>query len=158
MQALRRSLFELAKESPIPVAAENLPRTCLGNTLKEMQKITEGMPENIRFVFDVNHVFQDDVGDFVRGMKGRLAALHVSDCDGVDERHWLPEEGVIDWQAFIAALEEVGYDGAFNYEVAMISTAEVNDPKYSAGGRRFFYTPQEVAANYKTLFEKYNAK
>ena len=39
--------------------------------------------------------------------------LHVSDFDGVDERHWMPGKGIVDWNDVIAALVEVGYEGPF---------------------------------------------
>jgi len=42
--------------------------------------------------------------------------LHLSDYDGIDEKHWMPGEGVIDWQAFMLALQEIDYTGPFNYE------------------------------------------
>ncbi len=145
IRALRRSLLELAKDSPLPIAVENLPRTSLGNSLAEMREILDGMPENIKFLFDVNHVFLDKIPDFVRGMKEKLVALHVSDCDEKDERHWLPGKGVIDWQEFIGTLEEIGYRGAFNYEVTMGSSAS-----------NFGNSPQQVVANHKWLFDTYN--
>jgi sugar phosphate isomerase/epimerase len=48
----------------------------------------------------------------------KIVTLHVSDYDGIDERHWLPGEGCIDWQALRAALCEVGYDGVWMYELS----------------------------------------
>ena len=52
----------------------------------------------------------------VRTLGGRLTTLHLSDYDGVDEKHWLPGRGVIGWPSFIAALRDIGYTGPFNYE------------------------------------------
>jgi sugar phosphate isomerase/epimerase len=45
-----------------------------------------------------------------------LLAVHVSDNDGVDERHWLPYEGVIDWAMTMQAMRAVGFKGAFVFE------------------------------------------
>jgi hypothetical protein len=42
--------------------------------------------------------------------------LHVSDYDGVDERHWMAEEGIIDWKAVVAALRQANYQGPFLFE------------------------------------------
>ena len=50
-------------------------------------------------------------------MGGRIITLHVSDYDFVDERHLLPGEGKNPWGEILRALEEVGYDGRFTYEV-----------------------------------------
>jgi len=60
--------------------------------------------------------------------------LHVSDYDGIEEKHWLPGLGVIDWLEFLNALREAGYQGAFIYEARFdasnmeeaISTIEEN--------------------------------
>jgi len=52
-----------------------------------------------------------------RTLKEKLFTLHISDYDGVDERHWLPGQGVIDWRAFVAALKDINYTGPFNYEI-----------------------------------------
>jgi sugar phosphate isomerase/epimerase len=46
----------------------------------------------------------------------RLLTLHISDNDGIDERHWLPGQGIINWPGFIRALESSNYAGAFVYE------------------------------------------
>jgi len=48
-----------------------------------------------------------------------LLALHCSDYDGVDEKHWPPLRGVIDWAAFLAALQAAGFTGPFHYEAAL---------------------------------------
>ncbi len=56
------------------------------------------------------------LGDVVRDLGDRIFTLHLSDYDGVDEKHWVPGEGVIDWTAFMRALHEIGYTGPFNFE------------------------------------------
>ena len=57
---------------------------------------------------DTNHLMADyaTLPDVVRTLGRRLIALHCSDYDGVDERHWPPFRGVIDWAAFQAALRD----------------------------------------------------
>ncbi len=42
---------------------------------------------------------------------------HVSDYDYIDERHWLPGEGDIPWYDLYNALLEIGYTGAWMYEI-----------------------------------------
>ena len=60
--------------------------------------------------------------DVVRTLGRRLIALHCSDYDGVDARHWPPFRGVIDWAAFQAALRDVAFPGPLNYEAALDGT------------------------------------
>ena len=47
----------------------------------------------------------------------RVKTLHISDHDYLDEQHWLPGEGKINWKEVVSALKEIGYEGVFNYEV-----------------------------------------
>ena len=61
---------------------------------------------------------------------------HISDHDYENERHWLPGEGKINWNALIGALEKIGYRGVFNYEVGESLSA--------------------VKENYERLFADYN--
>ena len=54
--------------------------------------------------------------DVVRRLGARLMALHLSDYDGVDEKHDMPGRGVLHWKSFMQTLRDVEYDGPFNYE------------------------------------------
>ena len=81
-----------------------------------------------------------DLAQAVRDVGPRLMALHISDNDGSEERHWLPFEGVIDWPAFCSALKEAGYDGPLMYEVA-------------AADKPLAMRVAEVKANYDRVME-----
>ena len=48
--------------------------------------------------------------------KELLRVLHVHDNDGHGDRHWLPYTGVIDWDDFSNALEEIGFEGSLSLE------------------------------------------
>ena len=111
-------LSDAARESGVKIALELLPRDCLGNTSEELLHIVEGFPAGgIGFCFDVNHAnFREDPAEAILALSGRILSYHVSDNDGVDERHWFPFEGVIDWQSVMAAIRKTGYDGQFVFE------------------------------------------
>lgn len=47
----------------------------------------------------------------------RLKVLHLHDNYGVKDDHNSPYFGTIDWKGFVKALNEIHYDGTFNYEV-----------------------------------------
>ena len=49
--------------------------------------------------------------------KFRLISLHISDYDFINERHWLPGEGKLDWQAILNAFKNIGYNGVWLYEI-----------------------------------------
>ncbi len=99
------------------LAVECLPRACLCNTSSEMLALLEGIP-SIYVTIDTNHIFQEAHAHFIHAMGSRIINTHVADNDGVDERHWLPGKGIIDFPAIVQALEDVGYTGSFNFECA----------------------------------------
>ncbi len=62
----------------------------------------------------MNHVFPfERLIDTVKNLGDRLYTLHISDYDGIIERHQMPFDGIIDWSGFCSALEFVDYDGPF---------------------------------------------
>jgi sugar phosphate isomerase/epimerase len=110
---------EYCKQNSKKMALELLPRSCIGNKVDELLYILDGLDEKVFGVcFDVNHLMDryEDVASTVLKLNKRLMTLHLSDYDGVDEKHWVPGRGVIDWPAFMAALRKIDYAGPFNYE------------------------------------------
>ncbi len=123
MKALRGSLRELcdaAKQSGVRLALELLPRTCLGHDSDEALEAVAGLPEDvIGFCVDVNHVnLREDPAAVVRRLGPRVLTFHISDNDGVDERHWFPFEGIIDWKGFMRAVRDIDYGGQFIFETS----------------------------------------
>ena len=100
-------------------ALELLPRTCLCNTLGELTWFLDQLDPAVYGVcLDVNHAMDRYamLPILVGALGPRLITTHLSDYDGVDEKHWLPGRGVIDWRALLHALAEIDYQGPFNYE------------------------------------------
>jgi len=115
----RKSLEQLAakaKACGVGMLVENLPRTCLGNTSTELLSIINGI-DNTDICLDVNHLLQESHVSFVRNTKGRIKSTHMSDYDAVDERHWLPGKGVINWTELLKELVAADYTGPFMFEV-----------------------------------------
>lgn len=110
------SLAETAKENGIILAVEDLPRTCLGNCSAELLSLVSVHPD-LRVCFDVNHLLFESHNDFINAVKDKLVTVHISDYDFINERHWLPGEGKIDWVSLIKQLDDAGYMGVFMYEV-----------------------------------------
>ena len=111
-------LVPLAQEANVQLAVELLPRTCLGNTATELQELVADVPtEQVGFCLDSNHLADPrELSDTVRQLGTRIITLHTSDYDGIDERHWMPFAGIVDWGGYANALRDVGYAGAFVYE------------------------------------------
>ena len=121
LEASKNSLNELADfaaEKGAVIAVEDLPRTCLGNCAEEMLEILE-TNDKLRVCFDTNHLLKDTNGNFLKKVGDKIVTLHISDYDFVDEKHWLPGEGKVDWNEILEGLKNVGYKGVWMYEVGL---------------------------------------
>ena len=101
------------------IAIEYLPRSCLGNNLAELNLLIDRLGEDTFGVcLDVNHLMAHhaELPQIAQSLGARLIATHLSDYDGVDEKHWLPGKGVLNWPGFMHALREIDYKGPFTYE------------------------------------------
>jgi len=118
----RKSLAELtdaAQKASTRITVELLPRTCLGNTVEELVALLGGLDgEAFGVCLDANHEMDRwrELPAYVKALGDKLWTLHISDYDGVDEKHWMPGKGVVDWGAFARALRGIDFRGPFNYE------------------------------------------
>lgn len=119
---------------PAKIAVENMAYDCLGNTSDELISLVDGL-DNICVCCDMNHWLHEKNYDAIRKLGSRIETIHVSDYDEIQEKHWLPGEGVSDWNEIIEALCSIGYNGPFLYEC--VGTGEV------------------LAENKKMLFDAY---
>lgn len=120
IKALRETLKDLGplveKQYGIRLAIEDLPRTCLGNSSAEMLRIIEDIP-SIDVCFDVNHLLGEKSEHFGEILGNRIKTVHISDYDEINERHWLPGKGVINWNHIVDVLMNAKYEGPFMFEV-----------------------------------------
>lgn len=115
MQSLH-VLAENAHKCGSLIAVEDLPRTCIGNTTEEICRLISANSK-LRVCFDTNHLLFDDNIDFMRKLGDKIVTVHISDYDFVNERHWLPGEGKLDWDMMLKTFEEIEYKGAWMYEI-----------------------------------------
>lgn len=108
-------LKEYANEIGAQLCIENLPRTCLGNTPEELLRIIANYPD-VGICFDTNHYLTGTPIHFAQTAGHRIATLHISDYDGVNESHWVPGEGVIPWKELFDILIAKGYSGIYMHE------------------------------------------
>lgn len=124
-----RELDEYAAKNGARIALEDLPRSCLANTSTETRAMAQAAG-NVSICFDVNHLLGESHADFLRALATNVVTTHLSDYDGIDERHWLPGEGIVPWKEVVTGLLESGYRGPFLFELR----GSVNGP----------YTAKEV--------------
>ena len=46
----------------------------------------------------------------MRNLPPRIRSFHLSDYDGIDEAHWIPGTGIIDWPSVMAAVRAIRHD------------------------------------------------
>jgi sugar phosphate isomerase/epimerase len=113
-ESLRQLTPQFAQHR-IQLALEDLPRTCLGNASEEILWLIQGI-DGLGVCFDTNHLLKEKPEEFARKVGPHIVTLHVSDYDGVDERHWMAGDGIINWNAVTAALRQANYSGPFLFE------------------------------------------
>ena len=127
-QTEREKYFEIAKQNiaalqaeasrlGITICVETLMPSCIGRNSRELLEILSAHPD-LRVCLDTNHLLGEDHADLIRRIGDRIVTTHISDYDFIDERHWLPGEGRIDWPLIMKTLDEVGYEGPILYEVS----------------------------------------
>ncbi|MCR4577523.1 MAG: sugar phosphate isomerase/epimerase [Clostridiales bacterium] len=98
------------------IALENLPRSCLANSSEETLAMSEAAG-NVPIVFDVNHLLGESHASFLDALADRVISTHLSDYDGIDERHRLPGKGIVPWRLVVTRLCEAGYRGPLLFEL-----------------------------------------
>lgn len=110
-----RELSERAHARGLKLAVEDLPRSCLGRDSAEIAALISSAPHAV-VCCDTNHLLTEKPEEFIRSIGSRIGTLHISDYDGVDERHWIPGRGIVNWPEVLQALMDSGYGGPFMFE------------------------------------------
>ena len=123
MGALLRSLEDLspvARQYGVRIAVEVIP-----NELSTPSALVDLLESDIDatamgICMDVGHArLMGDVVDAIETCSGHLITTHLHDNRGRSDDHLVPGKGVIDWDATTLALQKVGYDGAWIFELAI---------------------------------------
>ena len=117
--AARRSIEELralAQPLGVQIAVEVIP-----NELSRAGSIVHFVEDDLDGVgicLDFGHAHLDgDVLDAVETVAEHLIATHVHDNRGRSDDHLLPFDGTIDWAGTLLAVQKVGYEGPFMFEI-----------------------------------------
>ena len=140
LNQLAKSMSEICEFSPKTVCIENMVNDGLLNKISEAKWLLNAVPK-LNMTIDINHSFLQKPEDYILEIGSRVKNLHISDNDGLKERHWLPKKGVINFNAVLSALEKTGYSQTFNYELKF----DKNELSY-----------KDVYNNYLELFNEYN--
>ncbi len=72
----------------------------------------------LRFCYDTSHgqLSEGKGFELMRAFQDRISCFHISDNDGMEDKHWNIGEGIIDWDGFAEAFPR-GYNGVLSVEV-----------------------------------------
>ena len=121
-QAARRSVEELhqaAAAAGVQLALEVIPNPL--STADALVQLIEDELElsDVGICLDAGHAFiLGDVVETIETCSGHLLTTHLHDNHGKRDDHLVPFSGGIDWAAALLAMQKVGYDGAWLFEVA----------------------------------------
>ena len=85
----------------------------------ELKKLIENMPPHVGLCLDTTHALVNghDPLAQLNIAADRLFCLHLHDSDGQGDCHWVPGKGIIDWQPFLARLNQLNFSGPRTLEV-----------------------------------------
>ncbi|EGW38855.1 sugar phosphate isomerase/epimerase family protein [Desulfosporosinus sp. OT] len=118
-------LVKVAEELGVIIAIENTRRS--DNVPYLLSKIRSNY---LGFCYDSSHHFLSDKQDFslLVNFGDRLVTTHLSDNDGLADRHWLPGHGIIDW-AMVAQRFPTGYRGVLTLEAYPMAEEREESPQ-----------------------------
>lgn len=114
-------LLKTAKEYGVTICLENMPmrKFSLATPEKILKFVKTINDENFKICLDTGHVsvFDDlNMGDEVRRLGDEIRVLHVHDNKWGADLHLAPYFGIIDWESFVKALKDIGFNGCFSLE------------------------------------------
>ncbi|MCC6859982.1 MAG: sugar phosphate isomerase/epimerase [Bryobacterales bacterium] len=115
-----RALGEHARSLDLEIALELEPfRLSLINNLESMERFLDDVDHpSVRANLDVSHLaLAGTPASDVPRLKGRIAHVHFSDCDGKVHGDLPPGRGVVDFIPYLSALKDAGYGGAVSIEL-----------------------------------------
>lgn len=114
------ALLPTAKEYGVILCLENMPMTrlSLSRPVEILEFVKKINSDYMKVCIDTGHcsVFGESPADAVRLTGEYLKVLHVHDNNEHSDLHWLPYHGVIDWEDFNKALNDINYDGFVSIE------------------------------------------
>jgi sugar phosphate isomerase/epimerase len=140
-EAARRSvetLCDSAQKVGVKLAIEVIPNSL--STAEALVSLIENDFEgaDIGICMDVGHAFMmGDLADAIETCSEHLATTHLHDNKRKTDDHLAPGEGSIDWSATLMALQKIGYEGAWMFEVANTSTPKAVLQKTEKARKRF---------------------
>ena len=115
-----QQLGRRAQSLDLEIAVELEPfALSLVNTIDKMDRfLTEVNHPAVKANIDISHLLlARDGADKIARLQGRIAHVHLSDCDGKKHGDLPPGRGVVDFPPYLAALGAAGFNGTVSIEL-----------------------------------------
>lgn len=115
-----RELASHADQLGLEIAMELEPfHLSIINSIAAMDRfLNEVARPNVKANVDVSHLaLAKDPAHKLKQLAGRIAHVHLSDCDGKKHGDLPPGRGVVDFPPYLQAISETGFDGTVSIEL-----------------------------------------
>jgi len=115
-----RELGDYAADLGVEIALELEPfKLSIINTLDKMVQFLDDVAHRaVRANLDISHLhLAQTPATEIERLKGRVAHVHFSDCDGKVHGDLPPGRGVVDFIPYLSALKDVGFEGTVSLEL-----------------------------------------
>jgi len=150
---LLRDLVPDCEKYNVTVCLENMPmKKHFNSTMENIVKmVKEADSPYIQICMDTGHsnIFGHDLGDDVRCAGSLLKTIHIHDNNGNSDQHLLPYLGTADWDSFVKALAEVGFEGSISMETNGAVSSAMPSDVYSLAEKVTVATAKSLAAQVK---------
>lgn len=112
---------EWTEEADVVLTLENVS-SCMIRSAKNVQQALAQLP-NLHFTFDTFHAVEAGGSplELLHAMRGRLAAIHVSDFNPYGGRHLVPGRGLMNWPILLRQLAKLRYGGPLIVELSHLT-------------------------------------
>lgn len=107
------TLLKVARREGVDIAIENIPEPFpnLMKNVGDFQRFYEELDGDVGMVLDVAHAnLNGQIQDFMKQFHNKIVHMHVSDNDGVNDKHLGIGYGNIDWVGVVKTVRESKYD------------------------------------------------
>ncbi len=115
-----QELGDYAASLGLEIALELEPfHLSLVNNVKEMRRFLDDVARpSVKANLDISHLaLTHTPASEIQDLRGRIAHVHLSDCDGKKHGDLPPGRGVVEFMPYLEAIRDTGFNGAVSIEL-----------------------------------------
>lgn len=114
-----KECLEMAISRGLRLAIEPLPMSIVSTSDSYLRLADEIRSNDFGILIDTSHLFyqRESLSVAIEKVKGQLFGFCACDNDGVQDFHWAPGKGNIDWREVLRTLKKADYEGYVDLEI-----------------------------------------